>query len=188
MDNRTVPSLSLDGWINDPLLKLDRLYGYFLSAEEDQSVTYKGNISSLKYIIGENNHDPEEVATVIKDILGAFLLRYYNTVEVNVSVDANANINDVDLGIDVAVVDSDGVPVKLSRLLNMSNSKLISLEPLIDELNSVKQNDYDYTWSSDVEMLATVGMTENQRGIISNTQEVFVYTVDGWKFVQYAYA
>lgn len=119
MDKRIVPTLSTDNFISEPILKLDVLYAYFLSSEFSQSNTYKGEISSLKYLMQKNTGDSSMLVSDLISTLTTYLKRYFT--EVNVY----AEMTDVTvIGVSIQVKDSEGVEATLDRALKLNNGKL----------------------------------------------------------------
>lgn len=119
MDNRIIPTLSTDKFISEPILKLDTLFAYFLSSDYSQSNTYRGSISSLKYLMQKNTGDDNGLISDIISTLNTYLLRYFT--EVNVYAEMK---EETIIGISIRVKDSDGVEATLERSLNVANGKL----------------------------------------------------------------
>ncbi len=119
MDNRIIPTLSTDNFITEPILKLDALYAYFLSSEFSQTNTYKGNVSSLKYLMQKNTGDNNGLVSDIISTLTTYLKRYFT--EVNVFAEM---VDSTVIGVSIQVKDSDGIEATLERALRMTNGKL----------------------------------------------------------------
>ncbi len=119
MDKRKVLSLSVDKVISEAVLKLDAVYAYFLASEYSQTNIYRGNISSLKYILKNHGTDTSGLTSEMTSVLDTYLKRFFTTVDVFVEVNTD---NGVDVSI--RVIDADGVETTLANSLNVINGKL----------------------------------------------------------------
>lgn len=128
-DTRKVPTLSTDNFVSEPILKLDTLYAYFLASEYSQSNIYRGNISSMKYLIQENSGKENKLVANIINQLTLYLERYFDTVNVYAEVNENGIVD-----VSAEVTDSDGVTANLNSSLNVVNGKLDTYSAIQDML------------------------------------------------------
>lgn len=130
----SIPSLTLDGWIENKTLQMTKLWEYFLASEYSQSNIFFGDISSLKYILATS--DPKyNLITNLESTLSKLYQRYFDKAIVDVGIDANTELNKYKVYITVTCNDG-GKDYKLARELVYSNGKIEKFEELLDNLYS----------------------------------------------------
>ena len=87
-DTKPVPSLSEDGWIRDPSLKINAMLAHYMVVDAAQSNIYSGNIISLKSTMSNYDLDnPEVVIEKIESDLTILFNRYFDETTVNVYIE-----------------------------------------------------------------------------------------------------
>lgn len=128
-----VPSLSENGWVNDPLLKADYLLGHFFASDYSQSTVYAGNVSSMAWVIFKTQGKVKDTVRLLSDTLSTYLGRYFESPVVNVSEYTGPGYNlggsNVALSIYVGIY-VNGKEVSVTKALELTNSnsfKIISI-------------------------------------------------------------
>ena len=130
-------TLSLDGSINDPVQKADRLLSYFFVNDEHQSNNQLGSIASLPGIIKHCANKPDLVANEIQSVLQQYYSQYFDNVNCVVETAPNAISNragnDLTVNLNVNLTfKQGGQNYNLNRIASIVNSKLTG----IAEVNS----------------------------------------------------
>lgn len=123
-NTRVMPSLSEDGWVNDPLQIADYLMSHFFLSEYSQTALFPKQVSSLPYIIFEHQGNPNNTAEKIKSVLTTYFSRYFNNVVVQTGYrddDEDPSKSIIDLFIEF--VDSVGKTHSFSRVAELLNGK-----------------------------------------------------------------
>lgn len=122
-----VPTLSVGGWIVTPQQKADYLMAHFYEAMANQTYVFKGQISSIQYIIEQNAGDMAKTCDALRLALEQYLGRYYDSVVVQVSSDDVTDNNPsslVNLMLRISVVE-DKTSYGFSKLISMADSKFL---------------------------------------------------------------
>lgn len=77
-----MPSMSTDGWIEDPLQVADYLMSHFFLSEYSQTALFPKEVTSLPYIMYKNQGSPQNTSDAIKDRLAIYFSRYFTDVVV----------------------------------------------------------------------------------------------------------
>lgn len=80
-----MPSLSGDGWVQDPVQIADYLMSHFYLSEYSQTALFPKQVSSLPYIIYKNQGDPGKTAEDMRLTLTTYFSRYFSNVTVQTS-------------------------------------------------------------------------------------------------------
>jgi hypothetical protein len=118
-----LPTLSTDNWLQEPLTVMNKLYEYFMLSGYNQSNTYKGEVSSLRYLL--HKYDTiDELENKIILALDILYSRYFD----NVDVEVNLTYQDEDevhrlLEINVITL-VDNKKYTLQKSTNINNSKI----------------------------------------------------------------
>lgn len=118
------PYFSIDtGLIHDPGKKLDCLITDFYEAEYGQSYIFYGSVSSLPWLLQQNQDDPTGAAREIRNQLEIYLGRYFDLVEVEVAPQESDSTTKYDLMLYIGVTD-EGRKVTLYQQLKIAGTKL----------------------------------------------------------------
>ena len=129
--NSTIPSLPLDGWIENKHLQMRKLWEYFMTSEYSQSNTFYGDIASLKYILAISN-PRTNLVTNLESALGRLYSKYFDKVNPDVTIDGSQDDKWI-VKIAITCID-DNTSYYLNRELTYSNGKIEKYEQLLDEL------------------------------------------------------
>ena len=124
----TMGCLSEDGWCIDSLKVADMLLSYFFVSEHSQSYLYYGLISSLPYIIQNNNGNMDSTIMDTQNTLYNLFNRFFTSV--TVVVNSVPNVAEPSMGqiaIFMEFTDTDGVVFNLNKLLQMQNLKITKI-------------------------------------------------------------
>lgn len=128
----SIPSLTLDGWIDNKHLQIRKIWEYFMTSEYSQTNTFIGDICSLKYILATSIPEVNLVSNV-EAALRRMYSKYFDNVNVDVILDQDTDITKYILKISISCVDDDQT-YYLNRELAYSNGKIDRYENLLDEL------------------------------------------------------
>jgi len=117
------PSIDLDGWVAEVGKKLDSLLSDFYCAEYSQDYVFYGSISSLPWIIQQNNGQMTETADKIRSSLQQYLMKYFENVYVECSEVPSDNEVQGILNLYLEVSDN-GETMKLRNLLKVDGTYL----------------------------------------------------------------
>lgn len=119
-----LPSLSPDGWVKDTPNKTDYLLSHFFLAEYSQSFLYKGNISSLPFLL-QKNSDDFNLAKDVESTLQTYFGRYFSNVVVQskCTTDATDTVKK-SLQIFIEFDDLDGTRFSVGKVADIINSKI----------------------------------------------------------------
>lgn len=121
-----VPSLSTSGWVTSLHQKADLLLAHLFAADKSQTFIYKGQVTSMQWLVQQYSNDPNKMANEMQDALGIYFLRYYPDpnpiVEVSVMNIDPTTTNAVNLNIWIQVIEN-GQTYSIAQLLNIVDSK-----------------------------------------------------------------
>ncbi len=136
MGNRTIPSLSTNGNIEDVSLSMKKLFDYFLLADYSQTFFYKGNVASLKYILG-NYKNEDDLLSLLNSALTTLYERYFEEVEIDIrltSTDINSGSADIVFGI---AVTTNNIKTDLAETIIVKNNTILFNDKYINELYNI---------------------------------------------------
>lgn len=127
-----VPTLGLDGFIDNTQIKIRKLWQYFLTSEFSQSNVFHTQIKSFKYImatkkVGSDIEQAMEAA--LKDLYGS----YFNSVNVDVScvLDSNTNTHYLKIAL---VINHNNKNYQLANEIEYVKGQIKDYESKLDEL------------------------------------------------------
>lgn len=127
----TVPTLSLDGFVNNKNIQVSKLFLYFLSSKFSQSNTYYGDIVSLDYILAKYNN-PVELKTQILDALNKLYKRHFDRVDLDVKVEVSNADTKINIYIDGTLTDNN-TTYTLTKEFSVSGADIDSYVTLLDQ-------------------------------------------------------
>lgn len=123
--NAPVPTLSQDGWVTDPNIKGDYLLSHFFLSEYSQTQLYPNNVSSLPWLIQNNQGNNNALQNQAEDMLSSYFSRYFTQVDVQVSINQDpANNAKSQLNFYVSYNDETGKRISLGKSVSTNNSKI----------------------------------------------------------------
>ncbi len=121
-NNATVPSLSIDGWVNTPLRSADYLFSHLFLSDYSQSYIYYTHVKSIPYLIYKNQEAIPNLIRDVKNMVDTYFGQYYD--QVNCEVTANQPVGtSVTLNIFLELID-DNVTYTLNKVIEFSDSKV----------------------------------------------------------------
>lgn len=138
----TMPALSSDGWVTDPVLTADYLFShYFLSDHSQIEPVGNATAKSFAQVVFEGTGSIPKTIELLDQSLTTYFGRYYTEVEVQIRESATSRLDPYNfkaaLDIYVGLTDRNGVVHNLARLLGMENMKVVE----IIKLNNGEQPD-----------------------------------------------
>lgn len=127
----TIPSLTLDGWVNNKNQQVNLLFKYFLTSEHSQSNTFHGHITSLPYILAKHT-DSISIRTEVSRALNTLYRKYYNKTELNVTVTESDDDGYLRININGSLSDSYG-NYDLIKELKINQADINSYNNNIDD-------------------------------------------------------
>jgi len=125
MSTPVVPSLSLDGWVSNPPEMADYLLSHFFLSEYSQSQLWYKKVSSLPWIIQNNQGNMRGTVREMQDTLEKYFGAYFPQVTVEVTHDDGGDTRSkVDLHIFISVVDRTGKEHSVAKMVQVIESKI----------------------------------------------------------------
>lgn len=129
----TIPTLTLDGFVNNKNAQMGKLFEYFLASDYSQSNVFYRDISSLKYLVTEYK-DSQELKREIENTLSKLYKRHFDNVSVLVEVKESELSSTTELLINITA-DNDGKQYYLAKDIKQSNGEIDNYESMLDELH-----------------------------------------------------
>lgn len=120
------PTLSEDSWVTDNQQMLDYLISHFFLSDYSQTQIYLNNVSSLPFIIQSETGDIRSTVKAIEDNLIKYLNRYFTTASVEIT-EKVSNSSKTELTFFVSVYDENNKEYNLSKIIEISNSKISNI-------------------------------------------------------------
>lgn len=122
-----LPTLSTAGWVDDVVTMGAKLVDYFLVSEHSQSQLYRGDITSMTYLVQQYGSEPDALADHTRSQLYNYLNRYFDEVQINTDADnLDSATGRYNLRID-AMLTKDGKQHSLGRLLEIGESRILAV-------------------------------------------------------------
>lgn len=83
---KVVPTMSVVGFVTDPVARMDRLLAYWLTSQYSQSYCYYSSIHSFQKLIQENDGVPDRLAEAVQNDLKSYLTPHFDNVDIKTSV------------------------------------------------------------------------------------------------------
>lgn len=128
---KVLPTMSVFGITNDPGVITEKLFMYFITSEYSQSVTFYGEISSLKYLLNQYATEPATLKNKIYESLMILYKKYFPVVEIDVDVIEDPVTKNKELNIKITTETEDGVISTVDEELQVSNNNITNLLDLI---------------------------------------------------------
>lgn len=130
MTNKPVPSLGARGWIDDPDTLIDQLFANMLTTDHSQSQLYRGQLTSLQYLVKTAGHDPRRFCEDLQIALERYIGRYFEFAQASVTsyfLDKELNDGPYGVRIEVSAIINDrrvnlleNIQIKDSRFIRIS--------------------------------------------------------------------
>lgn len=123
---RVIPTMSVVGFVTDPVARMDRLLTYWLTSQYSQSYCFYTSIHSFQKLIQEYDGIPDRLAEAVKDDLKTYLTPHFDNVEIKTSVEypkgkANSKFYHLTIAVDM-VQDQIGYNL-MKRVLELNEGK-----------------------------------------------------------------
>jgi hypothetical protein len=121
-NNVVIPLLGNEGWVVDPSRQLNVMFAHSLVSDANQSVNYKGSITSLMHLIITYQQNPIEMCDAIEAMYIRYFKKVFDTVDVNADYTTNPNSSyQINLSI---VVTKNGSSYSLAYTGSVDNGTL----------------------------------------------------------------
>jgi hypothetical protein len=122
------PSLSEDGWVDNSITKADNLLSDWFVSDFSQTYLYTGAVSSLPWLIQDNNGDLVSTAKAARTNLNYYFSQYFNSVVVETSASSSTDSpSKGNLSIYVKFTDSNGKEFIVGKMLSIANMKITDI-------------------------------------------------------------
>jgi hypothetical protein len=121
---RVIPVLGSAGFATDMTIKADEAMSNFYISQRSQSDMYRGSIASLGEIISRLGNNTVDLPTEIQRVLGAYLERQFDQVDLTVKSDVNGS--SIDLRI-TAILRDGNRSIDVAHVVAASDSKIRSI-------------------------------------------------------------
>jgi len=131
---KKVPTLTLDGYLDNTDFMMTKLFEYFVLSEYSQTKLFYGEISSLPYLVRDAGPDFNKLEDSVKDTLFKLYNRYWGNVDVDVGIKEekiNEHKHRVILVINVEVV-HDGKTYTLNKSASIEDNEVKKIDNKID--------------------------------------------------------
>ena len=123
-----LPTLSLDGFIQNDDIKMVKIFEHFMASDEAQSNIFEGYVNSLKYILDSSNNATDLENNISNSLLSLYR-NYYDTVEVEVTVTENVDDDsEWDISIEITATDIYGNEYSFNRSLHNISSNIYTFD------------------------------------------------------------
>jgi len=127
MNNVYLPTLTLEGWTNNPPKILDKVVTYYFLTDYEQSIYFRNNTMSISEAYYLYINDPENFSYKIKQDLTTLLKNYFTDAEINTRVIKNdPETIDYAVSVSAKVISDEGV-YELYRLAVMKQTSLYKM-------------------------------------------------------------
>jgi len=134
MSKKIVPTLSLDGYVQDENVMMSKIYEYFLLTQYSQSYLYGGYIESYDKSIKATTALGSEVEAALENSLYRLYDKYFTDVEPTVKLEDEDGL--YKLTIDVSCVGANGDKLYLSKAMTITDGKINEIAGILDYFNS----------------------------------------------------
>jgi len=131
---KQVPTLTLDGYVADVDLMINKLFEYFLLSEYSQTKLFYTEISSLPYLIRDAGPDMEKLEVSVRDTLVTMYGRYWKEVEVITSVQTtNKTVDKTNYRVNIDIkITVDGIVHTLSKSALVDKGDITNIDKKIE--------------------------------------------------------
>ncbi len=120
-----VPTLSGRGWLTQTREKADQILSWFFVSDQSQSELFRGNVTSLAYLVHQYGHDKSLLTSQVESALSTYFRRYLPNTLVQVqSSFLNTEIQDGPYRLSILLLgqDENGQPINLADEFDVINS------------------------------------------------------------------
>lgn len=122
------PSLSEDGWVNEPIKIADWIMSDFFSSDYSQTHSHPGQVASFAYILQKYQISINDIMNKLTQGLTIYFSRYFDNVLVEVEdVETDPTIPTRTLAIYIAFTDKKGRRYNLGKQATFEGSKLMTV-------------------------------------------------------------
>jgi hypothetical protein len=123
--NVVVPTLSTFSWVKNIPESIDFLLVHMFYADKFQTCLYGTNVTSIPWILEETSGSIEQATTAVRQAISSYLLRYFDSVQVNVSTaeeDPENSSSKIRMSLDIRII-QNGVEYHVSRLISLIDGR-----------------------------------------------------------------
>ena len=128
----TVPTLTLDGFLNTKKLQMSKLFEYYLASDFSQSNTFYGQVCSLKYILAKSGGDADTIRSGIVADLSKLYGNHFTTVTPDVNVYQPEGTGKIVVEIDLTAT-FNGETFRLTKNISYDKGDIEGFTDLLDK-------------------------------------------------------
>lgn len=128
----TIPTLTLDGFLNTKKLQMSKLFEYYLASDYSQSNTFAGSVCSLKYVLAKSGGDAMTIKRGIESDLSALYGNHFSTVTPDVNVYEPEGTGKIVVEINVTAT-HDGETYTLLKSINYDKGDIEGFNEMLDK-------------------------------------------------------
>lgn len=129
-----VPTLSIHGWIDNTLNRMNKLFEHFLASDYSQSTQLIGHVSSLKYILASTKNIIE-IKNSIDKALNKLYKAYFDDVVTDVRIEEVADDTKIRIFITITITENNKVNM-LKKAVESKNGNIVNWYNASDNLNN----------------------------------------------------
>lgn len=127
----SIPSLSLDGFINNKSTQVGKLFLYFLSSKYSQSSLFYKQIASLDYILATNTN-ASNIKSAVQSNLEMLYNNYFDKSEFNIDVETPQGTGYINIYITGNITDENKT-YTLYKEIKVVNGDIESYNNMLDQ-------------------------------------------------------
>ena len=135
---KVLPTLSIKGFISDENLIMSKLYEYFLTTQNSQSLLYSDDIESYDKVIKDNVVVHKKLEHDLYNSIYNLYSKYFTDVEPDVKLkehDVNGNPA-YKVNIEISCKGTNNATLTLSKSLTIDNGKISEIAEVLDYFKS----------------------------------------------------
>lgn len=123
MPSNPYPTLSEQGYIFDPVQKIEIIFADYLAAKHSQSTMFSGQISSLSFDEFSGNYDRYRTPELIQNSLTKLYGAYFDSANIEVTDNSKTDSNVTEVKIVGELIDGDQT-YQLNEVLAVNNGRI----------------------------------------------------------------
>lgn len=127
----SIPSLSLDGFINNKSTQVGKLFLYFLSSKYSQSSLFYKQIASLDYILATNTN-ASNIKSAVQSNLEMLYNNHFDKSEFNIDVETPQGTGNINIYITGNITDENKT-YTLYKEIKVVNGDIESYNNMLDQ-------------------------------------------------------
>lgn len=128
----TIPTLTLDGFLNTKKLQMSKLFEYYLASDFSQSNTFYGGVCSLKYVLAKSGGDAVSIKRGIESDLNKLYGNHFTSVTTDVGVYEPEGTGKIIVEINLSAT-FDNETFTLNKTINYDKGDIEGFNDMLDK-------------------------------------------------------